>query len=264
MNCPNRPTDLDLLLAGEPTDARVREHAETCTACASEVALARQIDAALASRRTVTAPPEVIAAALAEVRRTPTHRALAEARPATAGAASGARTSRPLWRTSAFAFAAVLAFALAWTALRAPEPSTETVVAENEATEPLAEPTPVVTPADDPEVEPTAPEAEASETDTPEAAAPAPRRAAPRQRPRQPVPQPRTPASPVDAEAAPDAAIAQNDAPEAAPTPEDIARARDDLQLAFALIGDAQRQAGRAVRAEGGALSTAIDQTIPF
>ena len=69
MTCPDRPDSLDLLLAGEPlapeADGAARAHAEACDACSAEVALAAHIDAAFAARRTATAPPELIAAALA-------------------------------------------------------------------------------------------------------------------------------------------------------------------------------------------------------
>ena len=65
-------------------------------------------------------------------------------------------------------------------------------------------------------------------------------------------------------ETAPETAPSPDLVAEAEPTPADIERAQAELQLAFALISDAQRQAGRAVRNETGALSSTLDQTLHF
>ncbi len=282
MTCPDRPHDLDLLLAGEPTAPGVQAHLDGCATCAAEAALARRIDAALASHRAVSAPPEVIAAALAQARpplaRPPLARPpLAPAhlhapdRPARAGSARGLAAARPssrLWRVGGVALAALLLATLSWTALRSPEASPEAVVAENEApivperATPLAEDSVDIEPDAD-----VAPEADAAPERLAQAPRSAPRRIAPRRRaPRAPSPAsqrlaPEAPALQIAPDTAPDPLLAEN---EPTPTPQDIERAEAELQLAFSLIADAQVRAGRAVRSEAGALSSTLDSTLPF
>ena len=48
------------------------------------------------------------------------------------------------------------------------------------------------------------------------------------------------------------------------PSPEDIAGARRDLALAFALLADAQSQARDAIRDDASALTSTLDTALPF
>ncbi|OZC02634.1 hypothetical protein [Rubricoccus marinus] len=279
MTCPDRPHDLDLLLAGEPTAPDVQTHLDVCETCAAEAALARRVDSVFAARGAVTAPPALIEAALAQARREASResasgaRTLAADRPARASGARGAvasRTDSRLWRVGGVTLAALLLAALSWTALRPDSTPQEAVVAENEtplAPPPLADDS-LDTPQEDgarPEA-PLAPEAEtAPEPDrVAQTPRPAPRRVAPRaprRRAARPDSSPEAPAPQPTPDTVQDPLVADA---EPTPTPQDIDRAQADLELAFTLIAGAQRQAGRAVRSEAGALSSTLDQTLPF
>ena len=327
MTCPDRPDALDLLLAGEPpapeASGEARAHAAACDACAAELALARRIDAALAARREVSAPPALVAAALAGARAEPVAAASVATRApingtAVNGAASGAarrapRRQRPAAsrgavpgahraRRLAMAAAAIALLALAWAGLRTGAPALPAgpALASGETAEPTPLPTPAAsgdaTPeADAPPSPTTSPlplgegqgEGHADRSAAPEAptaaplAAPsrrtAPRRAAARRAPRRATAVPEAPAlaqnnrpgapEATDLQAsgaegtdtAPPATVAE---PE--PTPAQVERAEAELKLALGLIAGAQRQAGRVVREEADALSTTLNQTLPF
>ncbi|MEM1053966.1 MAG: hypothetical protein AAGI52_00450 [Bacteroidota bacterium] len=258
MTCPDRPHDLDLLLAGEPVSEDVRQHAETCEACAEEVALDAQITAALASRRTVSAPTGLVAAALAEAHRgaaapAPSHR-LAAPRPAI-------RAAQPRrLRVAAFAVLAAFALAMAWVLRPVETPVEQPLTAEAPAVQRL---TPDLPASVDPPEELQTPDADAPPSEpAPEAVAPAPRQRravprAPRRAQRAAPPAPEIASQQDD--------LAQNDpAEDAEPSPEEIARAEAELKLAFALVGDAQDRARRVVRTSADALAPTIDHALPF
>jgi hypothetical protein len=79
------------------------------------------------------------------------------------------------------------------------------------------------------------------------------------------------PPSAPEPDAAPEAAAPHDTTPEpiaqaedAEPSPAEVERAADDLRLAFALVADAQRRAGRALRDEAGPVVSTIDHALPF
>lgn len=257
MTCPDRPTDLDLLLIGEPVDASVRDHADACDVCAEEIALDAEITAALRARRTVTAPAGLAAAAIAQAR------AQAEApaprsRRAPAASRPAVRRARPLYlRTAGVALAALLGLAMLWS-LRPDAPALPAGPATADATDRQpAEPTPAPLPvAPETENEPDTPASDA--TAPPPIAAPAPappRRVAPPAERPAPAPQPEDVPSENLAQAPPD---------ESQPTPEEVAQAEAELKLAFALVDNAQQRARRAVREETSSIPTALNHVIPF
>lgn len=255
MTCPDRPTDLDLLLIGEPVDASVRDHAEACTVCAEEVALDAEITAALRARRTVTAPAGLAAAAIAQAR------AQAEApaprsRRAPAASRPAVRRARPLYlRTAGVALAALLGLAMLWSlrpdAPAVPAGPTTADATDRQPAEPTPEPLPV---AQETEDEPDTPAPDVTAPIAAPPPAPTRREAPPADRP-DPTPQPEDVPSENLAQATPD------DSP---PTPEEVAQAEAELKLAFALVDNAQQRARRAVREEASSIPTALNHVIPF
>ena len=246
MTCPDRPTDLDAFLAGEPVSDATRAHTETCDVCAYEADLDAHISAALAARRCTQAPPALVAAALAEARRQPASAgALAAARPAV-------RNARPRrLRTAALAVIAGLAvLASVWMMNTAPLPETspESEPLHAETTSPAPQP-----PRTAPEPDGLAEAAEQSDTPPAPRAAPAP--------PRRRSPARRAPAPPAR-----EPLVAQNDRQpdptDTPPSPDEIAQAEAELLLAFALIGEAQTQADRAVRNRTDVVPAAFDQAL--
>ena len=200
----------------------------------------------------VTCPPEVIAGALRAARRAPDR----GARPHPARR----RTARP-----ATAWAAGLAAALAvavgvWQGV-APDSGTDPVtVAVGPAQGPAAEP-PVGLPPRAAET-PSRPAPAADEPPAPRT--PRPDRAARASSPAEPP----LAAPPATAASAPPADDVAQAAPAAPAEPEiteaDVEDARRDLALAFRLVADAQTRARATLREEAGALSTTIDQALPF
>lgn len=270
MTCPDRPHDLDLLLAGEPVPETVRQHAASCEACHEEVHLDARITEALRSRRAVTAPAGLVAAALAEAKREapparPSRRAPAASRPAV-------RSARPRrLRIAGVALLAVLLVAALLLVRDTPETGTltaeapaETVAPETSAPDPLDEEAPAapdLAPDEEAAVAPTVAPEEAPRTLRD--ALPAPRRATP-PRPRAPRRAPAPAPAPAPEEAPEQENLAQN-APDAdAPSPEEVAQAEADLKLAFALVGQAHSRARRAVATSADALSPTLDHALPF
>ncbi|HIG74948.1 MAG TPA: hypothetical protein EYQ24_10340 [Bacteroidetes bacterium] len=259
MTCPDRPTDLDLLLIGAPVDASVRDHAEACTVCAEEVALDAEITAALRARRTVTAPAGLAAAAIAQAR------AQAEApaprsRRAPAASRPAVRRARPLYlRTAGVALAALLGLAMLWS-LRPDAPAVPAGPTTADATDRQpADPTP------EPEPLPVAQETE-DEPDTPAPDVTAPIAApppAPTRREAPPADRP-DPAPTPQPEDVPSENLAQATPGDSPPTPEEVAQAEAELKLAFALVDNAQQRARRAVREEASSIPTALNHVIPF
>lgn len=254
MTCPPAPR-LDAYLDGDLDAAdhdRVRRHVEACAACAAVVDAERQLAEAFVRARSVRAPEGLVAAALAEARKAEAAapaRAAARPAPAADRAPTGppARTRTPVLRRVVVLGCAVAAALVSTWALLDSAPDSAPAVAERvaPAPAPLADDGPAEPPALPPQ---TPPAAQAP------AAPPAPP-AAPAPPPAEPRPE-EAPDSPLVADAALDG--------EDAPSPADVEQAKRELQLAFALVADAQRQAGRTVRAEAGTLSDALDSTIPF
>ncbi|MEM6326175.1 MAG: hypothetical protein AAF791_03570 [Bacteroidota bacterium] len=250
MTCPDRPSDLDLLLAGEPVDDHVRAHAEACETCAEEVALDAKITSALRSRRAVTAPPGLVAAALAEARReAPVSRlGLAASRPAV-------RVARPRrLRIAGGVLAAGLVLVALWI-------TRDTADLDLEAGDLTAEAPASVPPSEPPAPEIVLPETTAPEATVPEARTVAPRRAVAARPPRRAA---TPPPAPAPTEAVPEPIAQAPPPPETEPSAEEIARAEADLKLAFALVGEAQTRARRAVTASADAVTPALTHAIPF
>ena len=236
--------DLDRLvgdaIAGRPgADARLDAHAASCAACAAEAAcaddsLTETLAEPFAGLRAATCPPDVIAAALAEVRR---------------GAPDRAAAAPPRPRTRVWIGASVLAVALLAALLVRPKMASETAsepplvaqVGVPKPSEPSA-PQPVApAPADPVPSAPTTASPELRPSARPAVDAPGPSRS----------PQPAAPPRPEP----PDALL---DAPVAAATPADSAAARADLLLALGIVARAQRAADAAVSAEMQRVSEAL------
>lgn len=258
MTCP-APDRLDAYLDGEP-DAAVRRHVDECPTCAAEVALARQIDAALAEAGTVRAPDGLVAAALAEARGT--RPARWPVRPSQAADRATARRSRrgPLLTASALALAVVVVVATTWATREAPRPTADRPLVTDVSTPPGV-PVDIPTEAAKPDTEP-GPE----DSDEPLAplAAPANRPVPSDPGPAPTAPRPTAEPDPVVEPAATPEPEPIAQAEDAEPTPAEVEQAADDLRLAFALVADAQRRAGRALRNEAGPVVSTIDHALPF
>lgn len=239
------PHDLDAYLDGDlgPDQAAlVREHAASCTACDAEINAARQLDSAFARARSVRVPSAVVAAALADARRSP-------ARPPQAAERAAAPSPKHRFRAPVLALVAVVALATTWAIVEAPRPEAPAVAQNTPA--PATDPQAIPTPESDVVLDPAMPEPASAPPDT------------------APPPTPTDRPSDIDRvteDPDPEPLLAEAPASEEPldPTPAEIEQAKDDLQLAFALIDDAQRQAARTIREESGPLTDALDHTYPF
>lgn len=240
------PHDLDAYLDGDlgpDQAARVREHAASCTTCDAEINAARQLEAAFAQARSARVPSAVVAAALAAARRSP-------ARPPQAAERVATPSPKRRFRAPVLALVAVVALATTWAIVEAPRPEAP-VVAQNTAA-PQTDPQAVTSPEPAVVLGPTQPEP---------APVPPPDTAPPPTSTRRPSDTDRVAEGPD-----PQPLLAEAPASEKTPdpTPAEIEQAKDDLQLAFALIDDAQRQAARTIREESGPLTDALHHTYPF
>lgn len=260
-----RCPDYDALLVGRPADSEedlLLIHAETCDACADALLDdgwdESPLAAALHDLREETCPPEVLAAV---------HRATATPRRASDRPSSApTRRRAPRWGVFASTLAAALlvgVLGIRALGTGAPEPAGP-VIAEAQPVE-MPSPRPsteaeaqVETPSADPTLATPVPSAEALMEVSTAAQPAAPRRTTPDSTERRTVPAPPpSVATPLPADA-PVEQFAD------APLPDSVAAARDDLQLAFALVGQAQRRAGGAVTHEVDRLSDALRRSDIF
>ena len=276
MTCDHATDRLDAFLDGESDAAEasaLRLHLADCDACAAELALAERLQATLRTMPRPTVPADLLAASLAAAR-TAELPVRAPRRAADRRSAPGPSTRRRIaWGAGVIA-PLVLVVAL----LSRPDASREVVpppVAEQPRTLPAPPPdrgampsaegvAAAPPPAAPSPARPAAPAVAATRPAT--RSAPPRRRVrsapAPRQDPAPAVAPPPTPELPPEPEFV--AELPEPELPEPEPTPEQIAQARSELALAFGLIAEAQSKAGRAVRDEAGALTDALDLSIPF
>lgn len=228
----------------EPDAQAFESHAATCAAC-DDALLAD--DLGLSTLADVACPPAVLDAALAAARRPARHAADRGPIPAS----RSRRTPRRL-RVVPLALAAGLALAATLWLL----PSQEDASPEFASLDAPAQDTAPAPPPPSPEVE----ILDAEAPPRPPTPSPAP----PAVRPRPPVttPAPAAPSPEMIAAATPATEPDPLDEPE--PSPEDIAGARRDLALAFALLADAQSQARDAIRDDASALTSTLDTALPF
>ena len=270
MSCP----DLDTLLdAGFDAPADVRAHLASCPACADELAAAAALAAGFAEMRTETAPAAVVDAALRQAH---------APRPTTRRAADrGPRRGRSVARRWALAAAALALCAVVAIGLlrgeRAPEAPAIAGAAETVEQPPSQTPPDTGAPSAPPSVSsaappapapelPAAPElppppAEAPSPTLPTAGPPPPAGIAPESaEPRRPAtsdPAPQPTLDPNELTPAPIAAAATADA-----APDSVAAAREGALLAFSLVADAQRVAGRTITSEAERLGTTLSDAV--
>lgn len=254
MSCPDLDTVLD---AGFDAPAHVRAHLATCPACAAELEAAAALAAGFAEMRAEAAPPALVDAALTAARSPATG-----PRPTSRRAPDRlARPSRPR-RSLALLLAACALGMLMLAAglwLRSPSstPVSDAVAARPAPTEaapesPFSGPRPAAEAAAQEETSPALAALPAPGTGTARPAPappPAPRQAAPPDEPAVPETPPRLETPVVELAAA-------------APLPDSVAAARDGALLAFSLVADAQRVAGRTITHEAERLGTALSDAV--
>ena len=239
-------TRLDDYLGGRlapDAEAAFERHLADCDACEAASA---PLAADLRALADVACPPEVVTAALRAARQTtppaPPTASTGRGGPRRAAPDRPARRARAGRRWMPVTLAVLGALVVAALALRGGAEDTPPAVAER--VEPRTAPD-VPTPLE------TAPE-----TAAPEVAQAAPPRPAPPTTVPDAAPPSATP--PVEDSAA----EADPAAPPDEPTAAEVEAAADDLRLAFALVGDVQRRADRALRDEAGALGS-LDHALP-
>ncbi|WP_412063164.1 anti-sigma factor family protein [Rubrivirga sp. IMCC45206] len=235
----------------EPDAQAFETHAASCAACDAEL-LAD--DVGLSALADVACPPAVLDAALASVGR-PSRRTGDRA---AVPASRAGRTLRRL-RLVPLALAAALALSTTiWLLPRDEAPAPD--IARVEAPAPEAEPSPSLASSDSSEI----PEASRPAPDSTLApAADQPPRPTPLPRP-VPATTPTAPSPDLVAATEPDADSPPDEVAEPEPSPDDVAAARRDLALAFALVADAQTQARDAIRDDASALTSTLDTALPF
>ena len=292
MTCPDLDRLVDDAVAGLPgAQERLAAHADACAACLAEADCAHAPVSELALLADAHCPPDVVAAALAEIRHIEAHPAtahradtarparLASDRPAARDASPPSAhptTARPVWTRR---IAVGIAFAAAMLVLRAvwPEPGVDTPrvagMPEQAATprslgfDAPATPQPVEIAAAPTPAPPSVSSAPAPEPATaPEPARTVPAPVAPARIapvPQTDAPDPvRDPAPAVDPAPVVDPSTVGMAVPGddlALATPADSAAARSDLLLALAIVGRAQRTADAAVTSEMRRVSDALE-----
>ena len=229
---------LDAYLDGDlaPAAARAFEaHAETCRACADELALARRIEGAFRALPQEPCPYGVYQGALDRIAHEGKDRPPLPT-------ASRVRIRRPRWQLAGLsvAFAVLVALTLFLLHPASAPPSAGEVAVTATDTPPAT-----VAPLDEapPDDQATTPD------DSLEAPSPAPEApAAPVRRatPRTAAPRAYVAAAPNAPPSAPPSATAEE------PTPEEVESAREGVLLAFSLFADANRRATEAVRSNVG------------
>ncbi|WP_412067629.1 zf-HC2 domain-containing protein [Rubrivirga sp. IMCC43871] len=233
----------------EPDAQAFETHAATCDAC--DAALLAD-DLGLSALADIVCPPEVLDAALAAVGRS-TRRAGDRA------AAPASRAGRTLRRFQLVPLSLAAALALAATVWLLPrEEATAPDIARVEAPVPGTETTQPLPSPDTSEI----PEA------TPPATAPAPAAAQPSRPTSPPRPVPATtpvaPSPDLIAATEPATDGPPDEVSEPEPSAADVAAARRELALAFALVADVQTQARDAIRDDASALTSTLDTALPF
>ena len=233
---------LDAYLDGDlaPAAARAFEaHAETCRACADELALARRIEGAFRALPQEPCPYDVYQGALDRIAHEGKDRPPLPT-------ASRVRIRRPRWQLAGLGVALSVAFAvLVALTLFLLRPTSAPPSAEEVAVTATDTPSATVAPLDEapPDAQATMPD---DSLDAPSPAPEAPAAPVRRATPRTAAPRAYVAAATNTPPSAPPSATAEE------PTPEEVESAREGVLLAFSLFADANRRATEAVRSNVG------------